>query len=206
LVEVLGGLALVFLSHEVIVRIATALTRAELVEDPRDLLAKALRQAAEGVSADAQSFAAWYLFSHGMIKLVLVLAVLANRVWAYPVFILAMIGFILYQVYRMTFDVTPVLGVITVLDLIVLFLAWHEYGGRSRTQMQAGPVPMNRLRGMGRQRIPKSCGVRGGDGRPAVAGRLACRHLLCWLHNPHHVLSRGCGDDDRPAHAGALAE
>ena len=39
-----------------------------------------------------------------------------------------MIGFILYQVYRMTFDVTPVLGVITVLDLIVLFLAWHEYG------------------------------------------------------------------------------
>ncbi len=29
LVEVLGGLALVFLSHEVIVRIATALTRAE---------------------------------------------------------------------------------------------------------------------------------------------------------------------------------
>ncbi|MEN9409829.1 MAG: hypothetical protein RL216_1803 [Pseudomonadota bacterium] len=128
LVEVLGGLALVFLSHEVIVRIATALTRAELVEDPRDLVAKALRQAAEGVSADAQSFAAWYLFSHGMIKLVLVLAVLANRVWAYPVFILAMIGFILYQVYRMTFDVTPVLGVITVLDLIVLFLAWHEYG------------------------------------------------------------------------------
>lgn len=39
-----------------------------------------------------------------------------------------MIGFIGYQVYRMTFDVTFVLVAITVLDLIVLFLAWHEYG------------------------------------------------------------------------------
>lgn len=39
-----------------------------------------------------------------------------------------MIGFIIYQVYRMTFDVTFVLVAITLLDLIVLFLAWHEYG------------------------------------------------------------------------------
>lgn len=58
----------------------------------------------------------------------LVAAVLTNRIWAYPAFIVAMIGFILYQVYRMTFDVTFVLMAITALDLIVLFLAWHEYG------------------------------------------------------------------------------
>jgi uncharacterized membrane protein len=98
------------------------------LEDPRDLVASALRQAAEGFTTDAQSFAAWYLFSHGLIKLVLVVAVLTNRAWAYPVFIMALIGFILYQVYRMTFDVTFVLVSITVLDLIVLALALHEYG------------------------------------------------------------------------------
>lgn len=122
-----GGLALAFVSHDLIVWLATALTRAELMEDPRDIVANTLRQAAEGFSTDAQSFAAWYLFSHGMIKLVLVAAVLANRVWAYPAFIAALIGFILYQVYRMTFGVTFVLVSITVLGLIVLVLAWHEY-------------------------------------------------------------------------------
>lgn len=58
----------------------------------------------------------------------LVAAVLANRAWAYPAFIAAMIGSILYQAYRMNLDVTFVLVVITVLDLVVLFLAWHEYG------------------------------------------------------------------------------
>lgn len=133
LAEVLGGLALVFLSHELIIKLASAVTRAELMEDPQDLVARALRHAPEGFSTDAQSFAAWYLFSHGLIKLVLVVAVLMNRVWAYPAFIVAMIGFIVYQVYRMTFDVSFVLAAITVLDLIVLLLAWHEYGFLRRT-------------------------------------------------------------------------
>ncbi|MBL4543958.1 MAG: DUF2127 domain-containing protein [Rhodobacteraceae bacterium] len=127
LLEVLGGLALAFVSHDLIVRLATALTRAELMEDPRDLVANALRHAAEGFSTNAQAFAAWYLFSHGLIKLVLVAAVLTNRVWAYPAFIAALIGFILYQLYRMSFDVTFALVAITLLDLIVLVLAWHEY-------------------------------------------------------------------------------
>lgn len=128
LLEVLAGLALAFVSHHLVVRIVSALTAAELLEDPRDLVANALRQVAEGFTTDAQSFAAWYLFSHGSIKLVLVGAVLANRVWAYPAFIVAMIGFILYQGYRMSLDLTFVLAAITVLDLIVLVLAWHEYG------------------------------------------------------------------------------
>jgi len=127
LTEVLSGLALAFLSHDVIVRVASAMTRAELIEDPRDFIANSLRHATEGFSTDAQSFAAWYLFSHGLIKLVLVVAVLMNRVWAYPAFITAMLWFIVYQAYRMTFHVTFALVAITVLDLIVLFLAWHEY-------------------------------------------------------------------------------
>jgi uncharacterized membrane protein len=128
LVEVLGGLALALMSHDTVVGIATALTRAELMEDPRDLVANALRKAAEGFTTDAQSFAAWYLFSHGLIKLVLVAAVLANRVWA-------------YQVYRMSFEVSFVLVAITVLDAVVLALAWHEYGyvRRERLRRAAGP-------------------------------------------------------------------
>lgn len=83
LTEVVGGLALAFLSHDVIVRIASAMTRAELMEDPRDIVANAPHHATEGFTTDAQSFAAWYLFSHGLIKLVLVMAVLTNRIWAY---------------------------------------------------------------------------------------------------------------------------
>jgi uncharacterized membrane protein len=83
----------------------------------------------------------WYLFSHGLIKLVLVAAVLANRVWAYPAFMAAMSGFILYQVYKMSFEVPFALVAITVLDAVVLALAWHECGyvRRERIRRAAGP-------------------------------------------------------------------
>ncbi|MGR3381480.1 DUF2127 domain-containing protein [Roseovarius indicus] len=53
------------------------------MEDPGDLVAGALRRGTEGFGSDAQSFVAWYLFGHGAIKLALVVAVLANRSWAY---------------------------------------------------------------------------------------------------------------------------
>jgi len=139
LLEIFGGLALVFLSHDAIVRMATSLTRAELIEDRRDLVANALRQAAEGFTVDAQSFAAWYLFSHGLIKLVLIAGVLANRRWAYPAFIAAMTFFILYQVYRMSIAVTFPLVAITLLDLVVLFLAWQEYAVVCRQGYRQGP-------------------------------------------------------------------
>lgn len=84
LVEIFAGLALAFIAHDRITALAWALTQDELLEDPHDLVADALRHAAEGMSADVQGFAAWYLFTHGAIKLARVAGVLANRLWAYP--------------------------------------------------------------------------------------------------------------------------
>ncbi len=136
LAEVLGGLALAFVGHDLIIGLASALTRAELLDDPGDRFAKALRSAAEGLATDAQAFAAWCLFSHGVIKLVLVIAVLGNRVWAYPVFIAAMIGFILCQAYRMRFGGSFVL--VGSRQGSILILAWHEYGFVRRERMR-GP-------------------------------------------------------------------
>jgi uncharacterized membrane protein len=79
LLEELRGLARVFLSHDLMVRIATALTRGELFEEFRDPLASVLRRAADGLTTDAQPFAARSLTGHEVIKLVLVAGVLTNR-------------------------------------------------------------------------------------------------------------------------------
>ncbi|MFN7176376.1 MAG: DUF2127 domain-containing protein [Thermaurantiacus sp.] len=136
LIEVAGGLLLYVLPHEAITALVRRLTSAELMEDPGDLVAGALRQAAEGFGADAQSFAAWYLFSHGAIKLVLVIAVLANRTWAYPAFIAAMIGFVGYQVHLMRLDLSVPLLLVTFVDLLVLALAVHEYRFRQSERLR----------------------------------------------------------------------
>ena len=138
LLEVLSGLALVFVTHERIIGMAMALTRAELLEDPQDLMANTLRQAAEGFTTEAQSFAAWYLVSHGAIKLALVAGVLANRIWAYPAFIAMLIGFILYQLYRIGAQFSVFLVALTILDLVVLVLAVHEYRFVRRDRRRSG--------------------------------------------------------------------
>lgn len=134
LIEVIGAILLYLIPHQAITTLVTRLTWAELMEDPQDLVANALRQAAQSFGTDAQSFAAWYLFSHGLVKLTLVLAILADRAWAYPVFIAGMIGFIAYQVYLMALQLSVPLVAITVLDLVVLALAVHEYRLRTRAR------------------------------------------------------------------------
>lgn len=140
LIEVMGGLLLHAMPHQAITALVRRLTWAELMEDPGDLVANALRRAAEGFGADAQSFAAWYLFSHGAIKLTLVLAVLDNRSWAYPALIVAMTGFVVYQVHLMRLDFSLPLVVITLVDLIVLALTVHEYRFRRRENLHGGSM------------------------------------------------------------------
>ncbi|HRO14415.1 MAG TPA: DUF2127 domain-containing protein [Paracoccus sp. (in: a-proteobacteria)] len=136
MIEVAGGLLLYVLPHEAITQFVRRLTWAELLEDPRDLVANILRQAAHGFGADAQAFAAWYLFSHGAVKLALVAAIFADRRWAYPLFIAAMGGFIAYQFHLMLLQLSLPLVAITVLDIIVLALAIHEYRFRRRLRAQ----------------------------------------------------------------------
>jgi uncharacterized membrane protein len=82
--EVLGGLLLLVVSPATIDRVVTSLTQHELSEDPHDLLASHLLRTAHGLTGAAVLFAAVYLLAHGMVKVVLVAALLNNRLWAYP--------------------------------------------------------------------------------------------------------------------------
>jgi uncharacterized membrane protein len=88
--EVLGGLLLLMVSPATINRVVTSLTQHELSEDPHDILATHLLKTAHGLTGSAVLFGAVYLFAHGLVKVVLVAALLKNRLWAYP----WMIGFL----------------------------------------------------------------------------------------------------------------
>ena len=77
--ELAGGLALLTLRQAALSRLAIALTQHELAEDPRDLLANAIRHAAAQVSASTQLFGAIYLLAHGLVKLLLVVGLLRGK-------------------------------------------------------------------------------------------------------------------------------
>lgn len=127
LVECVGGIALWLIGNDTIVNLVDALTREELIEDPRDFLASHLLTWAQSFSVETRHFYAFYLFSHGAVKLLLVAGLLRNKLWAYPASLAVMGMFIAYQLYRFSYTHSWGLIALTVFDLVVIWLIWHEY-------------------------------------------------------------------------------
>lgn len=115
------------------------LTRHELSEDPDDLIATHLLRLAHGLTGSAVLFAAGYLLLHGMVKVVLVAALLRNKVWAYPWMIAFLIVFIGYQLYRIALHPALGLTALTVFDAFIAWLTWREYR-KQRTATSLAPI------------------------------------------------------------------
>jgi uncharacterized membrane protein len=122
LIECIGGLVLTFVTG-----LINALTQEELIEDPNDFVAGHLLSLAQNFTVSTQRFYAFYLLSHGVIKVFLVVGLLRNKLWAYPVSLVVLGLFIVYQLYRFSYTHGVGLIVLTVFDVIVMGLIWHEY-------------------------------------------------------------------------------
>lgn len=138
--EVVGGLLLLVVTPATIQGLIRTLTQHELSEDPRDFLANHILHAAGGVTGATVRFGAAYLLLHGVVKIVLVAALLRNQQWAYPWMIAFLVAFIVYQVYRMTFAPSVGLAGLTVFDAVVAWLTYREYVKQRRISRSA-PQP-----------------------------------------------------------------
>jgi len=125
--EVVGGLLLLLVTPATIDRVTRALTQHELSEDPHDFIANHLLHAAGSLTGGSVRFGAAYLLTHGLVKIVLVGALLRDKLWAYPWMIAFLKAFIAYQVYRMTFAPSIGLAGLTVFDAVVAWLTYREY-------------------------------------------------------------------------------
>jgi uncharacterized membrane protein len=125
--ELVGGLLLLFVSPDRIRQLAASWTHEELSEDPHDLIATHLLHTAHGLTGHAVLFGAVYLLAHGVVKVVLVVALLLNKLWAYPWMIVVLLLFITYQLYRIVLDPTAGLIGLTVFDAVIVALTWREY-------------------------------------------------------------------------------
>lgn len=128
LIEILGGVLLALIGAHAITRMVSGLARTELGEDPHDPIARALLNAAEGFSVQTEHFYAFYLVSHGIVNLALVIGLLRNKLWAYPASLVVLTLFVAYQVYRYSYTHGFGLILLTVFDLVVMALIWHEWG------------------------------------------------------------------------------
>jgi uncharacterized membrane protein len=127
ILEVIGGLILLFASNLMLNQIVVSLTQHELVEDPRDMIALLLRQSVANISLDTHIFGGAYLVVHGLTKLWLVTGLLRKKSWAYPATIGFLCLFIAYQLYRVSYQFSIGLALLTFFDLAFVLLIWREY-------------------------------------------------------------------------------
>ena len=110
LLEIAGGLALYLLGSDLI---------AQWIQ-PHEWLASHFKPS-------EQHFYAFYLLSHGLVKSVLVVGLLKERLWAYPASFIVFGLFIAYQLYRYSYTHDVGLILLSIFDLFVIALAVHEY-------------------------------------------------------------------------------
>lgn len=129
LLEFLGGLIVVFVSPTQIHDFLVLITQRELIEDPNDKIANALLHSTLHITSGTTSFIIAYLWIHAAIKLIAVIGILKNQLWAYPFSLLTLGALMLYQLYTIFF-VSPSIAMValTVFDVFVLALIWREYG------------------------------------------------------------------------------
>ena len=125
--EVIGGLVLLFISPESLSRLAATLLTNELFEDPKDQVANALLHGVRDLSANAQFFASVYLLVHGIVKVGLVVALWKKKLWAYPLAGVVLVLFTIYQVYLYSHSRSPFQLFLTAVDVLILLLLWSEY-------------------------------------------------------------------------------
>lgn len=127
LIECISGIALAFISTNTIVNLANRLTQDELIEDPHDLVATHLLAWAQNFSVGTKTFYAFYLLSHGAVKIFLVVGLLRGKLWSYPASLIVLGLFIVYQIYRFAYTHGAGLIILTIFDVFVMGLIWHEY-------------------------------------------------------------------------------
>lgn len=122
--ELVLGLVLLFFDVSAIVQ---TLAQNELVEDPNDFLATHLNAFVGHLAPGAELYSALYLLSHGLIKVVLVWGLLRDKLWAYPASLAVLALFVVYQSITFLHTHSIALLLLTIFDLSLIWLIWHEY-------------------------------------------------------------------------------
>lgn len=136
LLETVSGFLFLFVKPELVMRLAHGVVGYH----PTNFISEHILKSAQNFSKGTAVFAALYLMSHGVVKLVLVVEILREHLWAYIGLIVVTSGFIIYQLYHIFFT-RPSFSFIslTIFDFIVVYLTIKEYG-RQKVRLSGSKV------------------------------------------------------------------
>ena len=125
--EIGGGVLVWFIKPSAMGQALRTLSLHELSRDRYDLIAIHLLHLSERLAYSTPLFASIFLLSHGLVKVGLAMALWMNELWAYPLAIGVFAAFSAYQVYRFTHTHSIGLMILTMADILIIWLTWAEW-------------------------------------------------------------------------------
>ncbi|MGT2767492.1 DUF2127 domain-containing protein [Streptococcus ictaluri] len=136
--EAIAGLLLCFFKSSTLQYAILILTSGQLEKNPHHFLASHLIQLGNMITIESQKAAAFYLLSHGAVKLFALILLWRKQLWAYPLSILIFIAFIIYQFRLFISNGNWALIFISLVDVVMIILTWIEYQSMSAKRKSSG--------------------------------------------------------------------
>jgi uncharacterized membrane protein len=127
ILEAIGGIVLWSIRPSELNRIALRFLETDLPFDRHEFITRHLYQATQHLAYGGKHFASLYLLAHGLIKALLVAALWFDALWAHPLTMVVFGLFSVYQVHRFLHTHSVALLLITVFDVLIIWLTWREY-------------------------------------------------------------------------------
>lgn len=133
IMELLGGVALLMLTPIRLDRLTDWLTYKQLNGSPDNVAINLALNAAQKIDEPSREFLIIFLLSHAAIKLVSVVGLMRNEIWAYPFAVVTFTALGLYQLYELVFvEFTVMLALFTAFDVFVVWVVAAEWRMRKR--------------------------------------------------------------------------
>ena len=139
--ELLGALLLAVVPASAITRLTHFLVDTELSHDPHSYVATHILHAGTKLAEGHHLFGILFLLTHGAVKVALVICLLRQKLWAYPLALIALTGFLAYQVYLLATQATFSMAFLTILDIAIIWLVWREWGQHGRRHLRRHAAP-----------------------------------------------------------------
>ena len=127
ILELIGGMILLFIQPASISKVIGFFANNELIEDPKDVIANYFMHLSQTISVRMQVFAGIYLIIHAIINIGLFTLLWQKKKWAFPLAGSILTILIAYQVYLITQTYSMILIVFTLVDVVILALLRFEY-------------------------------------------------------------------------------
>lgn len=141
LIEAFTAIALIFVSPRMIQGLVELATHKQLEHNPDAFISNFLIHASHQFTNSGRLFLIVYLAVHAAIKLVSVIGILRNKLWAYPFSLITLGALTLYQLYDIIFGGHSLFVIaLTIIDLAILGLIFREYQKVKKNGFQAHHV------------------------------------------------------------------